>query len=128
MPYESVEGEPSACRVLLIGMMGSGKSTIGRLLSEATGWRYMDNDELVRRSSGATARQILADRGEAEMREAESGALALGIATPAPVVIGVAAGTDVELVKRLVHQAHATCFVARSLRTEVRVDASVELT
>jgi len=100
MPYESVEGEPSACRVLLIGMMGSGKSTIGRLLSEATGWRYMDNDELVRRSSGATARQILADRGEAEMREAESGALALGIATPAPVVIGVAAGTILEPLNR----------------------------
>ncbi len=42
-------------------------------------------------------------------------------------VIGVAAGTDVELVKRLVQQAHARCFVARSLHTEVRVDAYVEL-
>ena len=81
-------------------MMGSGKSTIGRLLSEATGWRYMDNDELVRRSSGATARQILADRGEGEMREAESSALALGIATPAPVVVGVAAGTILERLNR----------------------------
>ena len=37
----------NACRVILVGMMGSGKSTIGRLLSEATGWRYVDNDELV---------------------------------------------------------------------------------
>lgn len=43
------------------------------------------------------------------------------------LVIRVAAGTDVELVKRLVHQAHETCFVAQSLRTEVRVDANVEL-
>ena len=64
------------CRVLLIGMMGSGKSTIGRLLSDATGWPYIDNDELVRQTHGATARQILAERGEARMRAAESDALA----------------------------------------------------
>jgi shikimate kinase len=81
------------CRVLLIGMMGSGKSTIGRLISEATGWPYVDNDELVRRSHGATARQILAEHGEAPMRAAESEALARGIRDPAPSVIGVAGGT-----------------------------------
>ena len=82
-----------ACRVLLIGMMGSGKSTIGRLLSTATGWPYVDNDELVRRSHGATARQILAERGEAEMRGAESEALVRAVREPAPSVIGVAGGT-----------------------------------
>ena len=84
------------CRVLLTGMMGSGKSTIGRLLSRATGWPYVDNDELVRQSHGATARQILAERGEALMREAESEALARGIEAPAPALIGVAAGTILE--------------------------------
>lgn len=81
------------CRVLLIGMMGSGKSTIGRILSEATGWPYLDNDELVRLSHGTTTRRILAERGEAQMRGAESDALARGIQAPAPAVIGVAAGT-----------------------------------
>lgn len=89
----TVEGP---CRVLLTGMMGSGKSTIGRLLSGASGWPYLDNDELVRQSHGATTRQILAERGEADMREAESEALARGIRTPAPAVIGVAAGTILE--------------------------------
>jgi shikimate kinase len=81
------------CRILLIGMMGSGKSTVGRILSSATGWPYLDNDELVRRSHGATARQILADRGEARMRQAESDALSLGATTPVPALVGVAAGT-----------------------------------
>lgn len=84
------------CRVLLIGMMGSGKSTIGRLVSDATGWPYIDNDELVRQFHGATARQILAERGESQMRAAESEALARGVRAPAPAVIGVAAGTILE--------------------------------
>ena len=82
-----------ACRVLLIGMMGSGRSTIGRLLSTATGWPYVDNDELVRRSHGMTARLILAERGELQMRAAESEALARGVREPPPSVIGVAGGT-----------------------------------
>ena len=81
------------CRVILIGMMGSGKTTIGRLLTEATGWEYVDNDELVQRHHGATAREILAEHGRERMREAEATALALGLGLPPPVILGVAAGT-----------------------------------
>jgi len=80
------------CRVALIGMMGSGKSTIGRLLSEATGWPHVDNDELVRQAHGMTARELLAERGEDVMRSAESDALAVGLALRPPTIIGVAAG------------------------------------
>jgi shikimate kinase len=89
-----------ACRVILIGMMGSGKTTIGRLLSEATGWPYVDNDELVLRSQGATPRELLAERGEAAMRAAESSALALGLEVPAPAIVGVAAGTILDAANR----------------------------
>jgi shikimate kinase len=89
-----------ACRVILVGMMGSGKSTIGRLLSEATGWPYVDNDELVLRSHGATPRKLLAERGEAVMRAAESSALALGLEVPEPAIIGVAGGTILDPANR----------------------------
>lgn len=41
-------------------------------------------------------------------------------------VIRVAAGTDVELVQRLVQQAHERCFVAQSLRTTIHIDAIVD--
>ncbi|MCV0402715.1 MAG: AAA family ATPase [Chloroflexi bacterium] len=81
------------CRIVLIGMMGSGKSTIGRLLADATGWPYLDNDELVRRAQGATARQIAARDGEEDLRAAESAALAIGLEADEPCVVGVAAGT-----------------------------------
>ncbi|MGI8657193.1 MAG: shikimate kinase [Candidatus Limnocylindria bacterium] len=81
------------CRVLLVGMMGSGKSTIGQLLADATGWPYLDNDELVRRSEGALAREIATNDGEGRLREVESAALAFGLREPAPCIVGVAAGT-----------------------------------
>jgi shikimate kinase len=80
------------CRVLLVGMMGSGKSTIGRLLANATGWSYVDNDELVLRAHGASPRTLLAERGETVMRQAESEALASGVTLPSPAIVGVAAG------------------------------------
>lgn len=91
---------PTACRVILIGMMGSGKTTIGRLLSEATGWPYVDNDELVRRHSGVTARELLAEGGQDRLREVESAALALGLELPPPVIVGAAAGTVLDPTNR----------------------------
>ena len=81
------------CRVLLIGMMGSGKTTVGELLSKATGWPYVDNDALIRSQHGRTSREILAAEGKEKLREAEAGALALGLDLPPPVILGVAAGT-----------------------------------
>lgn len=89
-----------ACRIVLVGMMGSGKSTIGRLLSDATGWPYVDNDDLVRRAHGATPREILARDGEGPMRAAESSALRLGLETPPPSIVGAAAGTILEPTNR----------------------------
>jgi shikimate kinase len=79
-------------------MMGSGKSTIGRLLSEATGWPHTDNDALVQRKHGMTARELLAGGDEDAMRRAESGALAVGLALPPPAIIGVAAGVILDSV------------------------------
>lgn len=81
------------CRLVLIGMMGSGKSTIGTLLSSRTGWPYHDNDALVGRLRGETAREVLAGSGEAELRRTEAQALQLGLTQPAPCVLGAAAGT-----------------------------------
>jgi shikimate kinase len=81
------------CRVILIGMMGSGKSTVGRAVAAATGWTYADNDDLVRRVTGITSRRLVADRGERAMREAESQALRAGLELPEPVIVAAAAGT-----------------------------------
>ncbi len=79
-------------RVLLIGMMGAGKTSVGRVLAERTGWPFLDNDTLVQRWAGVEAPQILRDRGEQALREAEAAALMQGLETPPPAIIDVAGG------------------------------------
>lgn len=80
-------------RVLLLGMMGSGKSSIGEALSQRTGWPFVDNDALVERATGHTARELLARRGEEAMRAAESAALETALGLPTPIIAATAAGT-----------------------------------
>ena len=72
-------------------MMGSGKSSVGRALAARTGRPFLDNDELVERATGRTARE-LAEDGEAAVRAAESSALRTGLASEEPAIIGVAGG------------------------------------
>jgi shikimate kinase len=85
--------DPVPRRVVLLGMMGSGKSSVGRALAERTGWPFVDNDALVERATGRTARQLLAEAGEGAMREAEASALRAGLGLAPPVIVATAAGT-----------------------------------
>jgi len=62
-------------RIVLIGMMGAGKTTIGLAISQTTGWPYIDNDEIVAQISGMPTRDLLRQRGEPAMREAEFAAV-----------------------------------------------------
>jgi shikimate kinase len=90
---ESTDAPPKPMRVILIGMMGSGKSSVGRALSAQTGWPFHDNDALVERATGRTAREVLATEGEAGLRAAEAAALDAALEAAAPAIVALAAGT-----------------------------------
>ena len=79
-------------RVLLIGMMATGKTTVGRAIAAQTGWPYIDNDDLVVRATGLTARDLLARDGEPALRAAESAVLTVLLEMPSPLVAGVPGG------------------------------------
>lgn len=74
-----------------MGMMGSGKSSVGRALAARTGWRYMDNDELVRAVTGRAPEEIDASEGEAALHAAEADALRHALAAPPPAIVSAAA-------------------------------------
>ena len=60
-----------APRVILIGPMGSGKTTIGSLLAEKLGLSFRDTDHLIEEQEGKTVSQIFLDQGEDAFRVIE---------------------------------------------------------
>jgi len=76
---------------VLIGMMGSGKTTVGRALAARTNWRYVDNDELVRAVTGREPDEIDATDGDDALHLAEAGALRHALTMPPPLIVGAAA-------------------------------------
>jgi shikimate kinase len=59
-------------RVVLVGFMASGKSTVGRLLAERLGWAFVDFDEEIEQRTGRSVGQIFAEDGEAAFRRLEA--------------------------------------------------------
>lgn len=59
-------------RVSLIGFMGTGKSTVGRLLAEQLGWRWADTDQHIEAIHGRSIKEIFAHNGEAVFRQMET--------------------------------------------------------
>ncbi|WP_278044604.1 shikimate kinase [Paenibacillus solani] len=61
--------------IILIGMMGTGKSTVGRLIADELGYTLIDLDAEIERLEGKTIPEMFETAGEHYFREAESAAL-----------------------------------------------------
>jgi shikimate kinase len=60
----------------LIGMMGSGKTTVGELLAAELDYQFFDTDAVIEQVAGQTISQIFAEAGETEFRNLETQVLA----------------------------------------------------
>jgi shikimate kinase len=87
-------------RVLLIGMMGAGKSTTGHLLSSRLGWPYLDSDDEIARQTGRTVPEIWKADGEPAFRAEESRVLAQATTSAGPCVVAVAGGAVLDPANR----------------------------
>jgi shikimate kinase len=81
--------------VLLVGMMGAVKSSIGRATARLLGWPYLDNDEQVRGLAGVAPPDVAATLGIEELHRLERAALDAVLAHPGPLVAS-AAGSVVD--------------------------------
>src|SRR2546421_13071902 len=73
--------------IVLIGMMGAGKSSVGRLLQRRTGLNRFDTDEIVSSKFGISIPEIFSTHGESGFRDAETEALRALVDKAAAIVV-----------------------------------------
>ncbi|HKH10192.1 MAG TPA: shikimate kinase [Rubrobacter sp.] len=76
----------------IVGYMGSGKTSVGRLLARRTGRDFVDLDAEISRVAGRTIPEIFAEGGEDRFRDLECDALASALASPDPAVVSCGGG------------------------------------
>ena len=86
--------------LVLVGMMGSGKTTVGRELAARLGWSFLDSDSLVEASTGATVAELFATRGEDAFRAEEARVLEETLSSDVPAVVSAAGGTVLDPANR----------------------------
>jgi shikimate kinase len=87
-------------RIVLVGMMGAGKTTVGQRLASRLGWRYIDSDQQVMASTGRSVREIFESDGEPAFRRLESDALRDAMNEAGDAVVGVAGGAVLDAANR----------------------------
>jgi shikimate kinase len=77
---------------VLVGLMGVGKTTVGKRCAVRLGRAFVDTDALVEANTGITIAEIFERDGEARFRELERAAVADACASPVPLVIACGGG------------------------------------
>ena len=85
-----------APRVILIGPMGSGKTTIGSLLAQKLNLEFRDTDQIIEREEGKTVSQIFLDEGEDAFRVIEKRVLRQELLTDG-TVLSLGGGTPISI-------------------------------
>jgi len=97
--------------IVLIGLMGSGKTTVGRTLAAKLNLKFADSDDAVEKTAKTSVREIFARDGEAVFRQLESQALVALCAGESAMVLAVAGGAIVAESNRELLQRNARCIV-----------------
>ena len=93
--------------IVLVGLMGAGKTTVGRALATTLHMPFRDADHEIERAARRSVSEIFADRGEAEFRDGERRVIARLLTREQPHVLASGGGAFVQPDTREVIQANA---------------------
>ncbi len=95
--------------IVLVGLMGSGKSTVGRGLAAALQLPFRDADEEIERAARRTVAEIFTERGEREFRDGERRVIARLITSEPPHVLAAGGGAFMDAETRALARRAALC-------------------
>lgn len=94
--------------IVLVGLMGSGKSTVGKRIAQALNYEFVDSDDLVATVAGKAVRDIFTQDGEAMFRKRESDAIrSILTDRQSPVVLATGGGAVISSENRTLISDHA---------------------
>ena len=100
--------------VVLVGLMGSGKSSVGAKVARCIGAQFVDTDDLIAQRTGRSVRDIFAQDGEAAFRDAEVSALTEAFSSALlgnDIVISTGGGIVLSPINRKEIKEKASCVV-----------------
>lgn len=86
--------------LVLVGLMGVGKTTIARVVADRLHRRVLDTDAIIESRNGRSVRDVFATDGEPAFRALETEILLESLASPEPVVIAGAGGVVLSEINR----------------------------
>lgn len=99
--------------IVLLGFMGTGKTSVGKILAGRLGRIFLDTDVLIEKEVGAPVREIFATSGEASFREVEARTVALvSLMDGAVISTGGGAPLREDNVKELERNGVTVCLTA----------------
>ena len=104
---------PSAGNIFLVGLMGAGKTSVGRLLARRLGKTFFDSDQEIERATGVRSPVIFEIEGEAGFRAREARMLAELVAR-SEVVLATGGGAVLARENRALLKAHGTVVYLRA--------------
>ncbi|MEY2756422.1 MAG: hypothetical protein RIR33_200 [Pseudomonadota bacterium] len=93
--------------IALVGMMGVGKSTVGRRLAECLGAPFVDSDEEIEKAAGLSVQEIFDRHGEGEFRRGERRVIERLLGGP-PIVLATGGGAFMDAETRALMKEKAT--------------------
>ncbi|WP_364516527.1 shikimate kinase [Nocardioides sp. LML1-1-1.1] len=109
----------SAPRAVLVGTMGAGKTTVGRLVAEALGVGFADSDHLVEERAGKSVQDVFVDDGEQAFRALERQVVAAALDSH-DGVLSLGGGAVLDPATQALLAAHQVVFLRVGLADAVK--------